>query len=84
MHVPLALIGAAAHAQVLQRATEACLLMALEVVQGDDDIRIHNGPADFRLLHHRAPRHRHSYIIGALQAVGNDHMAAGGVGSKAV
>ena len=84
VHLPLAGIGAAAHAQVLHGAAEAGFLMALEVVQGNDDIGIHDGPADFGGLYVLAAHHGHIHIVGALQAVGDENMAAGGVGGEAV
>ena len=84
VHLPLAGVGAAAHTQILHGTTETGFFMALEVVQGDDNIGIHNGPADFCRFHILAAHHRHVYIVGALQAVGNEDMAAGGVGGKAV
>ena len=84
MHIPLALVGAAAHAQVLQRTAEARFLMAFEMVQGDDDVRVHHRPANHRLLHVLAAIDRNRHLVGTLQAVGNDHVAAGGVGGEAV
>ena len=84
VHIPFAPSGAGAHAQILQSATEAGLLVPLEVVQGDDDIRVHNGPADIGLFHIFAAVDGHGHIVGALQTVGNQHMGAGGVGGEAV
>ena len=76
--------GAAAHAQVLQRAAEAGALVALEVVQRNDDIGVHNGPADFGGLAENAAGDRDLHIVGALEAVGDQDLAAGGVGAEAV
>ena len=72
----LAGAGAAAHAQVLQRAAKAGGFMALEVGQGDHHVGIHNGLADLGLLH-ILQIDGNQGLVGALQAVGNDHMAAG-------
>ena len=84
VHIPLALVGAAAHAQILQSAAEAGFLMPLEVVQGDDDVGIHDGSADPGGLGVLAAFHGDRYIVGALQTVGDQHMAAGGEGGEAV
>ena len=80
----LAGAGTAAHAQVLQRAAEAGGLMALEVVQGDDDVRIHDGPADLGGGAVFGVGHRHLDVVGATQAVADDELAAGGHGTEAV
>ena len=58
--------------------------MPLEVRQGDEDVGIHDGAADFGFLYISAAFHRDQGLIGAFQTVGNDHMAAGGEGRKAV
>ena len=80
----LARTASAAHAQVLQRAAEAGVLVALEVVQADDHIRVHDGPADLGVLHVLAALHGYLGLVGALQTVGNDDLAAGGLGGEAV
>ena len=80
----LARAAAAAHAQVLDGAAEAGGLVPLEVVQADDDVRVHDGPADLGLLHILAARHRHQRLVGALEAVGDDDLAAGGEGGEPV
>ena len=84
VHIPLALVGAAAHAQILQRTAEARLLVTLEVVQGDDDVGIHDGTADHGVFHILAALDGDGHLVGALQAVTDDHMAAGGIGGEAV
>ena len=84
VHIPLALVGAAAHAQILNGPAEAGLLMALEMVQGNNNVRIHNGPANHGVLHIFAAPHRHGHLVGALQAIGNDYVAAGGIGGEAI
>lgn len=76
----LARAAAAAHAQVFDGAAEAGGLVPLEVVEADDDVRVHDGPADLGLLHIFAARHRHQRLVGALEAVGDDDLAAGGKG----
>ena len=70
--------AAAAHADVLQRAAEARLLVALEMAQGDEHVGVHHGPADPGLLHIFAAAHRHLRLVVALEAVGDDDLAAGG------
>ena len=76
--------AAAAHANVLQGATEARRFMALEMVQGYEHIRVHYRPADLGIAHIFAARHRHLHLIVTLDAVGNDDLAPGGHGVKAV
>ena len=58
--------------------------MPLEVAQGDDDVGIHHRPANHGLVHIFAAPDGNGHIVGALQTVGNNHMAAGGVGGEAV
>ena len=52
--------------------------MALEVGQGDKHVRVHDSPADLGVLHILAVHYRHLHLVIALQAVGNDDLAAGG------
>ncbi len=84
VHLHLARPGAAAHADVLQTAAEAGGSVALKVAQGDEHIRVHKGPADLGLPDIFAPGHGDIALVCALQAVGDDHLAAGGEGGKAV
>ena len=60
------------------------VFMALEMGQRDDDIRIHQRPADLGLFNIVAPLDGNGNLIVALQAVGNQDMAAGGIRRKAV
>ena len=83
VHLHLARPRAASHADVLQAAAKAGGLVALKVGQADENVRIHNGGADLGLLHIVAVN-GHQGFIGALQAVADEHMAAGGEGGKAV
>ena len=82
LHLPPA--GAAAHAQVLDGAAEAGLLVALEVGQGDHHVRLHDGLADLGGLDVLRPRHGHLHVVVAPQAVADDHLAARGQGGEAV
>ena len=70
--------ASAAHAQVFDGTAEACHLVALEMAQHDDDIRVIQGAADIGLPAELTIGHRDADIIRALQAVGNDVVAAGG------
>ena len=76
--------GAAAHADVLDGTPKAGGLVALEVGQADEHIRVHDGAADLGGLAVFAARHRHLHLIGAAQAVGDEHLTAGGHGPEAV
>jgi hypothetical protein len=82
--IHLAGAAAAAHADVLQRAAEARGLVALEVGQADEHVRVHDGAADVGLLHELAVRHGHVHLVGAAQAVADEDLAAGGHGVEAV
>ena len=76
--------GAAAHADVLQGAAHAGLLVALEVGQGDEHVRVHHRTADLGGLHILPALHGNLHLVVALQAVGDQDVAAGGVGGEAV
>ncbi len=80
----LARAGAAAHADILERTAKAGGLVALEVGQADEHIRIHDGAADLGGLAVFAVGHRHFHLIRAAQTVTNDHLTAGGHGPEAV
>ena len=58
--------------------------MALEVGEGNEDVGVHHGPTDLGLLHILAALHGDRYLVIALETVGNDDVAAGGVGGEAV
>ena len=58
--------------------------MPLEVGQADEHIGVHDGPADLGALDILAALHRDLHIVGALEAVGDDHRAAGGQRGEAV
>ena len=76
--------GAAAHADVLEGTPKAGGLVALKVGQADEHIRVHDGTADLGGLAVFAVGHRHLHLIGAAQAVTDDHLAAGSHGPEAV
>ena len=80
----LARAGAAAHADVLERTAETGGLVALEVGQADEHVRIHDGAANFCGLAVFAVGHRHFHLIRAAQPVTDDHLTAGGHGPEAV
>ena len=80
----LAGAAAAAHADILDGAAKARHFMALEVSQADENVGIHDGPADFRFFDVFAILDRHFDFIGAAQAVRNDDLTAGGHGPEAV
>ena len=77
MLLHLAGARAAAHAEVLHGAAEARLLVALEVRETDDDVRVHERAADLGVLHVLAARHGHLDLVEALEAVGDDRVTAG-------
>ena len=78
VHGHLARTRAAAHADVLERAAEARFLMALEVRERNDDIRVHHGPTDTGGLAVFAARDGNLDIVRTFQTVGDDDMTAGG------
>ena len=51
VHFHLSSAGTAAHADILQRTAEARGLMTLEMSHRNEDVRIHDRPANFRFLH---------------------------------
>ena len=77
MLLHLARSAAAAHADVLERPAEAGLVVPLEMGERDKDIRVHDRAADLGILHMDAARHGHLHVVGPLEAVGDDDLAAG-------
>ena len=73
----LARTATAAHAQVLHAATESSLLVTLEVREADHDVGVHEGAADLGVLDVLASHHGHLHLVEALEAVGDDGVAAG-------
>ena len=84
MLLHLAGAAAAAHTQVLHGAAKASLLMALKVGEADHDIGIHERLADLGLVHVLAALDRDERLVGALEAVGDDDLAACGVRGETV
>ena len=65
VHLHLTCTGTAAHADIFQSAAVACHLMPLEMTHGNEDIRVHDGPADLRLFDVFAAFHGDIYIVSA-------------------
>lgn len=80
----LAGTAAAAHAQVLHGAAKTGLLMALKVREADHDIGIHECLADLGLVHVLAALDRNERLVGTLESVGDDDLAARGIRGKAI
>ena len=72
----LAGAAAAAHADILDGTAEARHFMAFEVSQADENIGVHDGPADFRFFDVFAVLDRHFDFIGSSQAVADDDLTA--------
>ena len=73
----LARARAAAHAQVLHAAAKAGLLVTLEVREADHDVGVHEGATDLGVLDVLAAHDGHLHLVEALEAVGDDGVAAG-------
>ncbi|MPM48546.1 hypothetical protein SDC9_95271 [bioreactor metagenome] len=58
--------------------------MALKVGQAEENVGVHDGPADFGGRHILAAGHRNLHIVGALKSVSYYNVAPGGEGGKAV
>ena len=69
--------AAASHADILEGAAEAGRLVAFEVRQRNEDVRIHHRAADQCGLTVLSVRHRHFDIIGSPQSVRDENLAAG-------
>ncbi len=54
------------------------------MAQGDIHIGVHDGPSDLGRFNVFSTHHRDLHIVGTLQAVADDDLAAGGEGRKAV
>ena len=80
----LAPAGTAAHAQVLNGAAKAGLLMTLEVGQRNDHVSLHNGLADLGRGDVLRALHRHLHVIVTTQAVADNNLTAGRQRRKAI
>lgn len=76
VHFHLARAGAAAHAEVLQRAAEAGLFVALEVGKGDDDVRVSQSAAYLGFLHILAALDGDERLVRAFETVRDDGVYA--------
>lgn len=72
----LAGAAATAHADILDGTAEARHFMAFEVSQADENIGVHDNPADFRFFDVFAVLDRHFDFIGSSQAVADDDLTA--------
>lgn len=84
MLLHLAGTAAASHARVLHGAAKTGLLMTLKVGEADHDIGIHERLTDLGLVHVLAALDRDERLVGALEAIGDDDLAARGIRGKAV
>ena len=84
VHGHFARARGAAHGEVLDRAAHAGQLVALEMVQRDDDVRVGDGAADLRGLEVDAVRDGEFDLVVALQPVADDHVAARGERAESV
>ena len=84
VHGHFARARGAAHGEVLDRAAHAGQLVALEMVQRDDHVRVGDGAADLRGLEVDAVRDGEFDLVVALQAVADDHVAARGERAESV
>ena len=76
--------ASAAHAQIFDRTAEAGHFMSLEVIEGDDDIRVIQGTADISLFAVFTAGNGNGDVIGFLQAIADDDIAACGDAVEAV
>ena len=75
---------AATHTDILNRATEACHLVALEVAQADKYICVHNGATNLCSLHILSALDGYIYIVRTLQIIANNNGTANGHRSKTI
>ena len=76
--------GAAAHADVLDGSAEPGHFVSLEMIQGDENIGVHDGASDFCLFDVFSVRDGDRDIIGSLETVADDDVASGRVGRETV
>lgn len=72
----LAGTAAAAHADILDGTAEARHFVAFKVSQADEDVSIHNGPADFSFFNVFTILDGHFDFIRTAQAVADDDLTA--------
>ena len=74
MLLHLSRAASAAHADIFDRSAKARLLMAFEVIQRDEYIRIHYCATDVGFFYIFAIRNRHDNIVRTPQAVAYDDL----------
>ena len=90
MRMPLVVLlhlagpASAAHSDILDRSAESGQLMALEMCQRDEDIRIHHRAADVSCLAVLAVRHRNLKVIRAAETVRDQNLTSGRNGIESV
>ena len=78
MHFHFSGSGAAAHTEIFQSAAKSCGFMSFKMIQGNNNICIHNGTADLGFFYVSAAFHRNKSLIRTLQAIGDKNLASGG------
>ena len=77
VQLKLASDACGAHSEIFQRTAEACLLMSLEMVHGDDDVSVCYGSPDFRGLA-IFPVEGDFPVVCPLEPVRDDYIGMGG------
>ena len=72
------------HSQIFQCAAEAGHFVPLEVIQGNNDVGIHDRTPDLRFVNVFAVRNGNGDVIGSFQAVPDDDMASDGIRCKSI
>ena len=80
VHDHLAAPAAASHAEIFERPAEPGILVALKVIQGDNNVGVHNRPAYLRRFAVDPAGDWRIHIIGTLESVGNDVLTPRGQG----
>ena len=84
VHFHFSSTRAAAHTNIFDSAAETRGLMALKMVEGDNDIGIHQSLADFSFLDQLPMGNCHIGLVRAFQTIGDNNMAASRKGAEAI
>ena len=84
VHLHLSGTGTASHSDIFEGTAKSGCLMSLEMIQRNEDVRIHNGSSDLRIFHKLTALHRYIGLVRTFQSVGDDDLTSGRKRGKSI